>query len=76
MTKVAKFSVALAASMAVTSVGIAILSGFTFETLVSPHFWVISVSLAGMFGLGMGNGIGEKMGERASNLPATGLLPA
>ena len=76
MMKVAKFSAALATSVVVTSFGIAVLSGFTSETLVSPHFWVISVSLAGMFGLGMGNGIGEKMGERAPNLPATGLLPA
>ena len=76
MSKVAKFSTVLAASMALTAFGIAILSGFSVETLVSPHFWVISISLTGLFGLALGNGIGEAAGERRPNLPATGLLPA
>jgi hypothetical protein len=76
MMNVAKFSAALASSVVLTAICIAALSGFTYETLVSPHFWVISVSLAGIFGLAMGDGIGEKPGERMPNLPATGLLPA
>ena len=76
MMKVAKFSAALATSVVVTSFGIAVLSGFTSETLVSPHFWVISVSLAGLFSLAIGNGIGTAPNRRAPSLPATGLLPA
>jgi hypothetical protein len=76
MMSVAKFSIVLAASVIVTAMCIAVLSGFTFETMASPHFWVISVSLAGMSGLAMGNGIGERKRARARKMPARGLLPA
>ncbi|TPE62460.1 hypothetical protein FJQ54_06055 [Sandaracinobacter neustonicus] len=76
MSMVAKYSVAFAASVMLTAISMAALSGLSFETLVSPHFWVISVSLAGIFSLAIGNGIGTAPNRRAPSLPATGLLPA
>lgn len=76
MSMVAKFGIAFAASLMLTAISMAAFSGLSLDTLFSAHFWVISVSMAGLFSLAMGNGIGTAPSRRSQILPATGLLPA
>jgi hypothetical protein len=66
MSMVAKYGAALAASALMTAIGFGLVAGASIDLLFQPHYWVVSVSLAGLSGLVMGNGIGGV--ERRSNV--------
>jgi hypothetical protein len=41
------------------------ISGFSAEVLAQPFYWIMTVSLAALAGLAMGDGIGAKTVRRA-----------
>jgi hypothetical protein len=66
MSMVAKFGAALAGSAVLTALGFGLVAGGSADLFLQPWYWVVSISLAGLAGLGMGNGIGSV--ERRSNV--------
>jgi hypothetical protein len=63
MSMVAKFGAALAGSAMLTALGFGLVAGASIDLLFQPYFWIISVSLAGLFGLAMGTGSSSKSCE-------------
>ncbi len=77
MSMVAKSLSALAASALLTAFGHALVGGLSADLLVQAHFWVISVSFAGLIGLASGNGIGgEKARSNVVRMVPTAPRPA
>jgi hypothetical protein len=66
MSMVAKYSAALVGSALMTALGFGLVAGASADLLLQPHYWVVSISLAALSGLAMGNGIGGV--ERRSNV--------
>jgi hypothetical protein len=59
MSMVARYSAALAASAVLTAFAFGLVAGASADLLLQPYYWVVSISLAGLAGLGMGNGNGS-----------------
>jgi hypothetical protein len=73
MSKVTQYSAAFAGAAFMTALALGALSGFSAETLFQPVFWIMTVSMAALAGLGMGDGIGgteRRRAERAANRSA------
>jgi hypothetical protein len=77
MSMVAKSMSALAASALLTAFGHSLVGGLAADLLIQPHFWVISVSLAGLIGLATGSGIGgDKPRANVVRMVPTASRPA
>lgn len=63
MSMVAKFGAALAGSALLTALGFGLVAGASADLFLQPWYWVVSISLAGLAGLGMGNGISSSRGR-------------
>ena len=74
MSMVTKFAAALAGSALMTALGAGLMSGTSADLFTQPWYWVVSISLAGLAGLGMGNGIGrvERRAQVVRTAPAVG----
>lgn len=73
MSKVAQYSAVFTGSAVMTALALAALSGFSAEMLLQPVFWIMTVSMAALAGLGLGNGIGgteRRRAERVANRSA------
>lgn len=66
MSMVARYSAALAASAVITAFAFGLVAGASADLLLQPYYWVVSISLASLAGLGLGNGSGSV--ERRSNV--------
>ncbi|MFN7400092.1 MAG: hypothetical protein ACK5SX_13790 [Sandaracinobacter sp.] len=66
MSNVAKYVAALAASALLTALDFGLVGSASVDLFLQPYFWVVSMSLAALTGLAMGNGIGGE--ERRSNV--------
>ncbi len=77
MSMVAKSLSALAVSALLTALGHFLVGGLSADLLVQAHFWVISVSFAGLIGLAAGNGIGgEQTRSNVVRIVPTASRPA
>lgn len=66
MSMVARYSAALTTSLVITAFAFGLVAGTSADLFLQPYYWVISICLASLAGLGLGNGMGSV--ERRSNV--------
>jgi hypothetical protein len=73
MTMVTRYTTAMAGSAFLTALALGAAGAVPADLLLQPYFWVATLSLTGLSGLAMGNGIG---GAKVHRGPAKGTAHA